>query len=61
MRQALHAAAWLLGVSVATILAITLLRITEFGDRSRTTIVVPAEAGTQRRSSNDTGFPLSRE
>ena len=25
------------------------------------TAVVPAKAGTQRRSSNDTGFPLSRE
>jgi hypothetical protein len=34
----------------------------EFDSRGdRPNGVVPAKAGTQRRSSNDTGFPLSRE
>jgi hypothetical protein len=35
-------------------------RIAESGDRHKTG-VVPAKAGTQRRSSKDTGFPLARE
>ena len=38
-----------------------LLSVTEMSDSFRKTPVVPAQAGTQRRSSNDTGFPLSRE
>jgi hypothetical protein len=33
--------------------------MTEMADRSRKSLVVPAKAGTRRRLSNDTGFPLS--
>jgi hypothetical protein len=38
-----------------------LLIITELCDTFANMIVIPANAGTQRRSMQDTGFPLSRE
>jgi hypothetical protein len=45
----------------ATFHTFDLLSFTEKGDTFSKTVVVPAKAGTQRRASNDTGFPLSRE
>src|ERR1019366_4991908 len=40
-------------------LNINLLTSAEMSDSCRKTFVVPAKAGTQRRSSKDTGFPPS--
>ena len=37
------------------------LSLMEMADNVKKRIVVPANAGTQRRSTQDAGFPLSRE